>query len=63
MYENNSDPIILCNVTVIVVSGVFFRRYTCNEATRLHLFGWCRNTRSDTVEGVMQGEYDAIEQM
>jgi acylphosphatase len=38
-----------------VVQGVFFRKYTREEATRLHLVGFCRNTARRTVEGVAVG--------
>jgi len=45
------------------VQGVFFRKYTQKQAKQLRLVGWVHNTRRDTVEGQMQGDKQAIEQM
>ena len=33
------------------VQGVFFRKHTQAEATKLKLRGWCENTKADTVRG------------
>ncbi|KAI8049494.1 Acylphosphatase-like domain-containing protein [Syncephalis plumigaleata] len=45
------------------VQGVFFRRYTVEQARTLGLVGWVRNTPRDTVEGVAQGTADNIDIM
>ena len=43
------------------VQGVFFRESMREEAARLGLTGWVRNTRDGTVEAVVQGSADAVE--
>ncbi len=45
------------------VQGVFFRKYTKNQAIQLNLVGWVQNTKQDTVEGYMEGEKTNIDQM
>ncbi|XP_046977591.1 acylphosphatase-2-like [Vanessa cardui] len=45
------------------VQGVFFRKYTKQQADKLQLKGWCRNTSRGTVEGQMQGPSDKLEEM
>eukprot|EP00208_Stichococcus_sp_RCC1054_P004621 CAMPEP_0206134986 /NCGR_PEP_ID=MMETSP1473-20131121/367_1 /ASSEMBLY_ACC=CAM_ASM_001109 /TAXON_ID=1461547 /ORGANISM="Stichococcus sp, Strain RCC1054" /LENGTH=96 /DNA_ID=CAMNT_0053526661 /DNA_START=218 /DNA_END=508 /DNA_ORIENTATION=- len=45
------------------VQGVFFRASTVEEANRLGVVGWCRNTRNGTVEGEAQGVADQLESM
>ncbi|CAH2084955.1 unnamed protein product [Euphydryas editha] len=45
------------------VQGVFFRKYTKQQADKLDLKGWCRNTSRGTVEGQMQGPLDKVEEM
>ncbi|XP_064110720.1 acylphosphatase-2-like isoform X2 [Macrobrachium nipponense] len=37
------------------VQGVFFRKYTEEQGTKLGLRGWCMNTRHGTVQGQLQG--------
>ena len=37
------------------VQGVFFRKFTVAEATKLKLVGWVMNTKKGTVKGQMQG--------
>ena len=46
-----------------IVQGVFFRKFTQKEATKLQLVGWVKNTRNDTVVGQCQGEQSQIELM
>ena len=43
------------------VQGVFFRESMRQEAARLGVTGWVRNTREGTVEAVVQGSPDAVE--
>ena len=45
------------------VQGVFFRKYTKEEADRLGLSGWCANTASGTVRGEVSGTIEAVAQM
>ena len=45
------------------VQGVYFRKYTKNQAAQLNIVGWVQNTIRDTVEGHMEGEKSNIEQM
>ena len=45
------------------VQGVFFRKYTQQEATKLKLVGWVMNTEQGTVTGQMQGPEDVVKKM
>ncbi|XP_026748896.1 acylphosphatase-2-like [Galleria mellonella] len=45
------------------VQGVFFRKYTKEQADKLGLRGWCKNTAQGTVLGHMQGPSDKVETM
>ncbi|XP_049872839.1 acylphosphatase-2-like isoform X2 [Pectinophora gossypiella] len=45
------------------VQGVFFRKYTKQEAEKLGLRGWCMNTSKGTVLGHMQGPSEKVENM
>lgn len=45
------------------VQGVFFRKYTRDQATKLGLVGWCMNTRENTVKGEIEGPEDKINEM
>lgn len=45
------------------VQGVFFRKYTKQQADLLQLTGWCQNTRDDTVKGEIEGPEDKVNQM
>lgn len=45
------------------VQGVFFRANTAEQAERLGLAGWCRNTSSGTVEGEVQGSAEKVASM
>lgn len=45
------------------VQGVFFRKYTQQEAAKLKLVGWVMNTEKGTVVGQMQGNDDSIKKM
>lgn len=46
-----------------IVQGVFFRKYTQQEANKLKLVGWVMNTHKGTVTGRMQGKEDTIKKM
>ncbi|KAJ0183140.1 hypothetical protein K1T71_001116 [Dendrolimus kikuchii] len=45
------------------VQGVFFRKYTKQQADKLGLRGWCKNTPQGTVQGQMQGPADKVQTM
>lgn len=45
------------------VQGVFFRAYTQMEAQRLGLRGWVRNRPDGSVESLIEGEKEAVDQM
>ncbi len=45
------------------VQGVFFRAYTQEEATRLGLSGWVRNKLDGSVETIIEGEEQQVEDM
>ncbi|KAH7641353.1 acylphosphatase-2-like protein [Dermatophagoides farinae] len=45
------------------VQGVFFRKYTQNQAKSWNLKGYVRNEIDGTVMGIMQGPPDKIELM
>jgi acylphosphatase len=44
-----------------LVQGVFFRASARDEARRLGVTGWIRNTAQETVEAQAQGETSAVE--
>ena len=43
------------------VQGVFFRDSTREEAERLGVTGWARNSEDGTVEAVFEGDPDDVE--
>lgn len=45
------------------VQGVGFRDALCAEAGRLGVSGWVRNRTDGTVEALVQGEDEAVEQV
>ncbi|KAK6998820.1 acylphosphatase-1-like isoform X1 [Biomphalaria glabrata] len=45
------------------VQGVFFRKHTQKEATKLGLTGWVQNTPAGTVVGVIEGTEDKVKLM
>lgn len=54
----------LCEFEVFgMVQGVFFRKYTKQQADKLSITGWCMNTRDDTVKGEIEGTEDKVNQM
>lgn len=50
-------------VVVGVVSGVFFRKYTEQQANSLGLKGWCMNTNDGTVRGQLEGPKAELSEM
>jgi acylphosphatase len=45
------------------VQGVGFRAWTEGEAMSRDLSGWVRNRRDGTVEAVLRGEAEAVDEM
>ncbi|XP_030051705.1 acylphosphatase-2 [Microcaecilia unicolor] len=45
------------------VQGVCFRMYTEDEARKLGVVGWVKNTRQGTVAGQVQGPEDKVNSM
>ena len=45
------------------VQGVYFRDSTRQEAEKLGLTGWVRNTEEGSVEAVFEGDSGAVNQM
>ena len=45
------------------VQGVYFRDYTRREAEKLGLKGWVRNVRDGSVEAVVSGEAETVDNM
>ena len=45
------------------VQGVYFRDHTRQEAQRLGLCGWVRNLLDGSVETLIAGEKDKVDQM
>ena len=45
------------------VQGVWFRKYTAQQASNLNLVGYCRNTQQKTVQGRIQGSHTSVEKM
>ncbi|XP_046443297.1 acylphosphatase-1-like [Daphnia pulex] len=60
------SPVSLVSVEFEIfgkVQGVFFRKCTRDQGSKLGLKGWCRNTESGTVEGVLEGTPDQVNMM
>ena len=54
---------MMVRVSVIVhgrVQGVAFRHYTCKEALASGVTGWVRNLPDGSVEGLFEGDQDAV---
>ncbi|KAI5325364.1 hypothetical protein L3X38_034438 [Prunus dulcis] len=45
------------------VQGVFYRNWTIENATQLGLKGWVRNRRDGSVETLLSGNPDAVQEM
>lgn len=57
-------PRLICEFEVFGrVQGVFFRKYTKQQAEKLQLTGWCANTRDDTVRGEIEGAEPHLNEM
>ncbi len=45
------------------VQGVGYRDWLCDQAARLGIAGWVRNRSDHTVEALIYGEIDAMEEL
>lgn len=64
MATKNDTTLISCDFEVFgKVQGVFFRKFTQQEATKLKLVGWVKNMASGTVQGHMEGPKDDVMKM
>ncbi|CAF5177209.1 unnamed protein product, partial [Rotaria magnacalcarata] len=62
--ETTNVSFVSCDFEVFgTVQGVFFRKHTQKEATKLNLVGWVKNASSGTVQGHMEGRKDNINKM
>mgnify|MGYP000044164787 CR=1 FL=1 len=62
--KQTSGSLISCDFEIFgTVQGVFFRKYTQQQATKLNLVGWVKNTVSGTVQGHMEGRKNDVDQM
>lgn len=46
-----------------VVQGVFYRKWTADNAKELGLKGWVRNRRDGTVEAIFSGDPQVVDNM
>lgn len=56
------------NVTKLIrlhgrVQGVYYRESMCRKAAGFGVTGWVRNRRDGTVEAMLQGSAEAVQQM
>jgi acylphosphatase len=64
MASSSATKLLSCDYEIFgKVQGVFFRKFTNLEATKLKLVGWVMNTQRGTVEGTIQGKEDAVKKM
>jgi acylphosphatase len=62
--KTTSGSFVSCDFEIFgTVQGVFFRKYTQQQATKLNLVGWVKNAASGTVQGHMEGRKEDISQM
>ena len=62
--SHEKDEVVSIAYTIYgKVQGVFFRKYTRQQAIRLGLRGWVMNTAEGTVSGEAHGSRAAVEQM
>ena len=62
--SDNAVPLISRHVRIIGrVQGVWYRRWTVDHAQALQITGWVRNCADGTVEAVLTGPQNAVEQL
>lgn len=59
--RKHSEPVARQLLIVGRVQGVWYRASAEQEATRLGLSGWVRNTRDGSVEALVAGAEEAVE--
>ena len=62
--RSTSDTLVSCDFEIFgTVQGVFFRKHTQQQATKLKLAGWVKNTPDGTVQGHMEGRKEDVDNM
>ncbi|KAK6290251.1 PREDICTED: uncharacterized protein LOC18598015 [Theobroma cacao] len=64
--NDSSQPSQTKTVRVVIkgrVQGVFYRNWTIENATQLGLKGWVRNRRDGSVEVLLSGSLDSVQEM
>ncbi len=62
--KETSESYAACDFEIFgTVQGVFFRKYTQQQATKLNLVGWVKNAATGTVQGHMEGRKGDIDKM
>ncbi|CAF0758642.1 unnamed protein product [Adineta steineri] len=62
--KETNGSYVSCDFEVFgIVQGVFFRKHTEQQATKLNLVGWVKNAASGTVQGHMEGRKEDIDKM
>jgi acylphosphatase len=57
---------LMLQVHVVIsgkVQGVYYRKWTVENATKLSLNGWVRNCKDGTVEAMFSGKPNAVDHM
>lgn len=60
MDKNNVEAHVLISGNV---QGVFFRIWAKNNAKKLGIVGWIKNTTDGRVEALLQGDKEKVEEM
>ena len=62
--NTSHETLISCDFEIFgKVQGVFFRKHTQQEASKLKLVGWVKNTESGTVQGHIEGPKNDVMKM
>ncbi|XVF07856.1 hypothetical protein REPUB_Repub06bG0175700 [Reevesia pubescens] len=65
-HSDFSQPSQTKTVRVVIkgrVQGVFYRNWTTENAAQLGLKGWVRNKRDGSVEALLSGSPDSVQEM
>ncbi|CAF0850090.1 unnamed protein product [Rotaria sp. Silwood1] len=62
--NTSNESLRSCDFEIFgAVQHVYFRQHTQQQATKLNLIGWVKNTEMNTVKGHMEGLKTNIDQM
>ncbi|CAF0813512.1 unnamed protein product [Rotaria sordida] len=62
--NTSNESLRSCDFEIFgTVQRVYFRQHTQEQATKLNLVGWVKNTKMNTVQGHMEGYKTNIDQM